>query len=113
MRVRGARQQLVGRALDIAPDDVLAGRVLHPVERGHELVGGVEGDLGDARIALPGEHRVGATLGSEHDQGALGGVADQGAVLDDRVGAQRHRQHVLVQGHVRLAAAWLMVPTVE
>ena len=42
MRRRGARQELVGGALDVGADDGLARVVLHAVERGHELVGRVE-----------------------------------------------------------------------
>ena len=49
----------------------------HLVERGHELVGRVERDLGDARVALAGEDRVHAALRGEHDERALGRVADE------------------------------------
>ena len=100
--VLGACQQLVGCALDEGTDDVLAGSVRHVVEGGHELVRGVEGQLGDARIPLAGQHRVGAALGGEHDQGALGRVTHQDTVLDHRVRAECERQHVLLQGHVGL-----------
>ena len=37
--------------------DVLAGLVLHPVEGRHQLVGGVERQLGDARVALARRRR--------------------------------------------------------
>ena len=101
--VGGTGQQLVGRPLDVAPDDVAAGLVLHGVERGHELVGGVERHLGEPRVALAGEHRVDAALGREHHERALGRVTDERAVLDDRVGAERHRHQVALERHVALA----------
>ena len=53
----GAGEQLVGRALDEAADDLAARLVGHAVERGHQLVGGVERQLGDARVALAGRRR--------------------------------------------------------
>ena len=53
--VRGPGQQLVGRALDVGADDGAAVLVRHLVEGGHELVGGVERDLGDARVLLAGQ----------------------------------------------------------
>ena len=53
VQVRGrAGEQLVGRALDEAADHRLAVLVGHAVERGHQLVGRVERQLGDARVAL-------------------------------------------------------------
>ena len=96
-------QQLVRRALDVAADDVVAVLVGHPVERGHELVRGVERDLGDARVLLAGQDRVDAALGGEHDERALGRIADQAAVLGDGVGAQRHRQQVALERHLARA----------
>ncbi len=102
--VLGTGQQLVRRPLDVHPDDVAAVLGLHPVERGHQLVGGVERNLGDARIALAGGDRVHAALGGQHDERALGGVAHEPAVLGDGVGAQRHRQQVALERHLAGAA---------
>ena len=78
--------------------------VRHPVERGHELVGGVERQRRDARVALAGQGRVDAALGGEDDERALGRVADERAVPDLGVGAQRHRQEQRVERDVGLAA---------
>ena len=97
-------EELVRRALDVAADDVLAVRVLHRVERGHHLVGRVERQRRDARVVLAGERRVHAALRGEDDERALGRVADELAVADLGVGAQGHRQQVLLQRDVRLAA---------
>ena len=72
-------------------------RVLHGVEGGHHLVGRVERQRGDPRVLLAGERRVDTALGGEHDQRALGRVADQRAVADLGVGAQGHRQQVLLE----------------
>ena len=79
-------------------------RVLHRVERGHHLVGRVERQRRDARVLLAGERRVDAALGGEHDERALGRVADERAVADLGVGAQGHRQQVLLERDVGLAA---------
>jgi hypothetical protein len=65
---RGAGEQLVGGALDEAADHFVSGLVFHPVERGHQLVGGVERELGDPRIRLPGGDGVYAALGRQRDQ---------------------------------------------
>ena len=53
----GAGQQLIGRALDEAADHVAAGLVGHAVEGRHQLVGGVERQLGHARVALARQRR--------------------------------------------------------
>ena len=55
--VRRAREQLVRRALDEAAHDVAARLVLHPVEGRHQLVRGVERQLGDARVRLARRRR--------------------------------------------------------
>ena len=102
--VRRPGEELVGRSLDVAADDVLAGGVLHRVERGHHLVGRVERQGRDARVALAGERRVDAALRREDDERTLGRVADEVAVPDLGVGAQGHRQQVLLERHVGLAA---------
>ncbi len=100
----GPRQQLVRRALDEAPDHLLAGRVGHLMEGGHQLVGRVERQLGDPRVPFPGGDRVDAALSGQHDQRALGRVPDQLAVPDHRVRAQHHRHQELIQRDVRLPA---------
>ena len=83
------------------------------MEGRHELVGGVERQLGDARVALARRGRVEPALLREDDERALGRVADQLAVLDDRVGGEQHRQQELLERHVRLPATRLIVPSVE
>ena len=100
----GAGEELVRCALDVAADDVLAVGVLHPVEGGHHLVGRVERQGRDPRVLLAGERRVDAALGGEDDERALGRVADERAVADLGVGAQGHRQQVLLERDVGLAA---------
>ena len=101
---RGPGEQLVGRALDEAADDLLPRVVGHAMERGHELVGGVERQLGHARVALARRADAHAALLGEHDERALGRVADHLAGGGhDRVGGERHREHELLERHVRLA----------
>ena len=73
----GAREELVRGALDVQRTTSLPASSFMRVERGHELVGGVERDLRDARVALAGEVRVDAALGGEDDEGALGRIADE------------------------------------
>ena len=94
---RAAGEQLVGGALDEGADDVLAALVLHRVEGGHHLVGGVEREGRDARVRLAGGDRGDPALLGEHDQRALGRVADEVAVLHDRVGGQDAREQERVQ----------------
>ena len=89
---RRARQQDVGRALDEAAHD-LAAAVVHLVERRHQLVLGVERHLGDAGVGRAGVLDVDPALGRQHDERALGRVADARPVADDGVVGQRHRQH--------------------
>ena len=114
MRPGRARQELVRRALDEGADDRLARVVLHPVERGHELVGRVERQGRDARVALAGQGRVDAALRGEDDQRALGRVADQRAVLDLGVGAEGHRQQQRVERDVGMRRRTRVIwPTVE
>ena len=92
-----ARDQHVGRALHVAADDLPPARFGHLVERRHELVLGVERDLGEPRVRGAGLVHVQPALGAEHDQGAFGGVADQPVALEDGVGAQDHREQVGVE----------------
>ena len=101
---RRSGQELVGRALDEAADDLLPGLVGHAVERRHQLVGGVERQLCNARVALARARDVQAALRGKHDQRAFGRVADHLAVRrDDRVAGERQRQHELLQVHRGLA----------
>jgi hypothetical protein len=72
------------------------------VERGHQLVGGVKGQLRDSRVRVPGRRRVDAALGRQRNQRALGRVADQLTVVDHGVRGQHHRQQELVQVDHRL-----------
>jgi hypothetical protein len=101
--VRAAREELVGCALDEAADHFAAGLVLHAVERRHQLVGGVERKIGDARELRPRLLGIEPALLREHDERALGRVSDQLAVRDDGVGGEHHRQHELLERYVRLA----------
>ncbi len=61
------------------------------VKGGHELVGRIEGDFGDTRAVFGQVGRRQATLEGEGEQGALGRVADQLAVADAGIGAERRR----------------------
>ena len=101
---RRGREAGPGAPLTNARMTVLAVGVRHPVERRHDLVGRVERQRRDARVLLAGERRVDAALRGEHDQRALGRVADERAVLDLGIGAQGHRQQVLLERDVGLAA---------
>ena len=98
-----ARDQDVGRALDVAAHDRSAVLPDHLVERRHELVLGVERHLRDPGIGGSRLVDVEAALGPEHDQGALGRVADQAVPVEHRVGAQDHREQVGVEVEVRPA----------
>ena len=113
-----ARQQDVGRSLDEAPNDLPA-PVLHLVERGHQLVLGVEWHLGDSRIGPARVLDVDPALGCKHHEGALGGVADARPVADDGVVGQRHRQHERLErdvagaGHAQDATRGRVALTVD
>ena len=52
------------------------------MERGHELVGRLERDLGDARTLLRERFSVDAAFRGQCKQSALGGVADEFAIAD-------------------------------
>ena len=111
---RSSRQELVGSALDEAADDLLPGLVGHLMERRHQLVGGVERQLGDPRVALAGSRDVQPALRGKHDQRALGRVADHLAVrCDDRVAGERQRQHELLQVHRGSPKTCVIWPSVE
>ena len=60
------------------------------MECSHHHVVGVEGQLGHPRVGLAGQFDVDAALLRQHDQGALGGVPNQGVVVQHRIGAQGH-----------------------
>jgi len=88
-----------GDALHVAAHDLRPGVVGHTVERGHQLVGGVERQGREPREQLTGGVDVHPGLGPEHQQGALGGVADDLAVLQFRVaGDQQRHDRVLDRG---------------
>ena len=70
-------------ALDVAADDFLARTVGRLGERGHQLVRRVEGQRRQPRVLLPRGVDVEAGLVREHEQGALGRIADHLAV-DER-----------------------------
>ena len=99
----GPGQQLIGGALHEAPHDVPTRQVAHVVEGGHELVVGVERQLGDPRVGLPGRDGVDTTFRRQRNQGALGRVADELTVADDGVGGQHHRQQEVIHVHRLLA----------
>ena len=106
-----AREQLVGRALDEAAHHVLAGLVGHAVERRHQLVRGVERQLGDARVALARGADVQAALLPEDDQGALGRVADHLARgREHGVTGEDEREHERLERHLGLAGDVLDLP---
>ena len=108
-----AREQLVGCTLDEAADDVAAALVVHPVEGRHELVGGVERELGHAGVLMARLDRIEAALLGEHHERALGGIADQLAVLDDRVGDRAIGSRNGVSGTSGGPKTCLIVPSVE
>ena len=88
-RLRAQVEDHVGSALDDL-DQHLARPVVVALEGGHVLVGRVERHLRQARVLGPGQLGVGAELGGEHDQGRLGRVADDLAVVGHRgVAGQR------------------------
>jgi hypothetical protein len=68
--------------------DVHAHHIAVVVEGGHELVGGVERDLGDPRAVLRQCLGVYPALGGQGEQGTLSGIADQGAIADTAVVAE-------------------------
>ena len=76
---RGARDEDVRGALDVAAHDRAAVVGGHLVEGRHELVVGVERHLGDPRQRRAGLVDVEPALRAQHDQRALGRVADQGS----------------------------------
>jgi hypothetical protein len=72
------------------------------VEGGHELVFGVEGHLGHARVAAPRLVDVKPALRRQHDERSLGRVADDLAIVDCRVIREGHRQQERVERRIRL-----------
>jgi hypothetical protein len=100
-RGASARDQDVRSAFDITPDDATAPRAGHLVEGRHELVVRVERQLGDPGIGPPGFLDVQFAFSREHDQGALGRIADEFVPVEHGVGAEDHRQQVRIQVDVR------------
>ena len=94
----GARQQYIGRAFR---------KHAHPpavmVKCGHELVGGIERNFGDARALLGQTVRLQPALGGQRQQRSLGGVADQLAAADMAFVAQRDRHQQRQQIRLRQA----------
>ena len=81
--VAAAVEDDIGTALDQL-DHVLGAVDGDAVERGHELVGRVERDLGEPRVCPAGLLGVDAELRREHHERGLGRVADDGAVVAHR-----------------------------
>ena len=69
--------------------------------------------MNSARVPVPGGGRVDAALGGQHDQRALGRVADQLTVPDHRVRGQHHRHQELIQADLRLPPTRVIRPAVE
>ena len=100
--LRRPGEQDVGRALDVAANDLPAVG-LQLVEGRHELVLGVERDLGQARVEAPRLPDVQASLLSEDDECRLGRVAHDLALSNRRVVRERHRHEERLEGRVRVA----------
>ena len=99
-RVEGAAgpfEQLVGRTLDVAEDDLLPSFVCHLVVAGHQLVGRIERKGRDAGIRVPRLFGVDAALGGEDDERSLGRVAHELPVMDLGVRREHHRQQERVE----------------
>ena len=84
------------RALHEAAHHVLAGRVGRRVEGRHQLVGGVERQRGQPREPLPAGFDVEPRLVGQHEQGALGRVADDLAVHELGVAGDDVREDGIV-----------------
>ncbi len=83
------------------------------VERRHELVLGVERNERDARQRAACLLGVDADLGREHDQGRLGGVADDRLVVGDGgVAAERQTEREAGEVGVGSPAGPRMAPDV-
>ena len=95
---RGAVEHGRRRALDEAAHHALARGVGGGAERGHELVDGVERQGGQPREALAAGVDVQPGLVAEHQQGALGGIADDLAVLQLGVVGDDVREDGVVDG---------------
>src|ERR1044072_6430105 len=97
---RTASYHHVGCTLYEATNDGLATAVREVMERRHELVFGVEGHFGNARIRAPCLIDVQPALRSEDDQGTLRGIADHGFAVQRGIGAENHRQQVRIEVEV-------------
>ena len=100
--LRRACEQDVRSSLDVAAHD-LAPVILELVERRHELVLRVERHLRHARIQPPRLVDVDPALRREHDEGRLGRVAHDLAVVHRGVVGERHRHQERLERRVRLA----------
>ena len=84
-------EQRLGCALDA---DLQATRgIRYAMERRHEPVCRVERDLGDPRASTALDIGVDSGLGCEHDEGGLGRIAHDLAVVGQRAVVAHHRCH--------------------
>ena len=88
-------------ALHEGPHCLLTTRVDESVERGHQLHGRVERNLGHPPVGGTLRGNVDSALHGEHDQGPLGGVTHEGPSVvgrvDNRVAAQRHAEQCVLE----------------
>ncbi len=98
-----AGEEPVGRALHERADHLVPVVVAHPVEGGHELVGGVERERRHARIPVAGGAGADARLLGEDHHGALRRVADELAVANDGIGREDAANEVRVEPDLALA----------
>ena len=96
---RAPRQDDVGTALHQLHDPLASGE-RRAVEGRHELVLGVEGHLGEPRVAPARLFGVDVELGRQHHQRRLGRIADDRPVVGDRRVAVEHHTESQV-GEVR------------
>jgi hypothetical protein len=117
--IEGRRVEVLARGGQhpqaLLPQPLVLGQVALPeVAVGRHRPGvGVEGELGEARVRLPGRGGLHGALGCERDQRALGWVADQVAVAEHRIRGQHHRQQELVERDLLLPPTRVICPAVE
>ena len=95
-------------ALHEAAHHVPAGRIGGRVEGRHQLVGGVERQGGQPWEVLPGGFGVQPRLGAQHEQRALGRVADDLAVLQLGVAGDQVRQDRVFDGRGGPGRVWIL-----